>query len=457
MRLLPLLLLAACQSDPVDSAWTAPGCGDGVLDADEECDDGADNHDGLADACRRDCRLPRCGDLVVDSDEDCDDGAFLGGDGCTPGCVSEVGQSEVEPNDDSDSANTWIGPTAYGSLIDGDIDCYAVDATDCGDVGAALVGECPDLAVLGLYDPEGARIAQGSPGADGCAVLDPFEAEGARLVDGGRWTVCVEGLLGEDVPGYGLQVEVTAVGEVVHDVDEADDPDGDGLPDRCDLDRDGDGVLDDDDNCPDVQNGPDATPLAPDSDGLLRSWLRAGPYTGLSSPDTCLPSVESLVAEDDSTALPAIGDAAGTLLWSAFWSDIGRVSLYDLATVDAPREAYIAVYVRSDTTRSATLALGPDDGARAWLGGVEVLSINGCQGTTLDQFQAEVELVEGWQTLLIKVFDQGGDWANYARFLDADGAPVLDLELSLDPAGAWVSDQTDSDGDGLGDACDPEP
>jgi hypothetical protein len=55
-----------------------------MLEADEECDDGAANSDTQPDACRTSCRLPFCGDLVVDTGEDCDppDGDAY----CTPLC-----------------------------------------------------------------------------------------------------------------------------------------------------------------------------------------------------------------------------------------------------------------------------------------------------------------------------------------------------------------------------------
>ncbi len=68
--------------DNVD-ADIPPNCGDGVVDEDEECDDGEDNSDFFPDACRTDCRLPWCGDGVVDTGEECDYGAL---------------NSDVEPN-----------------------------------------------------------------------------------------------------------------------------------------------------------------------------------------------------------------------------------------------------------------------------------------------------------------------------------------------------------------------
>ena len=49
-------------------------CGDGILDADEECDNGEDNSDTEPDACRSNCSEAYCGDLVVDQGEACDNG-----------------------------------------------------------------------------------------------------------------------------------------------------------------------------------------------------------------------------------------------------------------------------------------------------------------------------------------------------------------------------------------------
>lgn len=49
-------------------------CGDGCRRDPEECDDGAGNCDRCPNACRTDCRLPHCGDGTADTGEQCDDG-----------------------------------------------------------------------------------------------------------------------------------------------------------------------------------------------------------------------------------------------------------------------------------------------------------------------------------------------------------------------------------------------
>lgn len=62
-------------------------CGDGHLQVGvEECDEGDDNSDTEADACRTSCRRPFCGDDVVDSGELCDDGNNDDGDACDALC-----------------------------------------------------------------------------------------------------------------------------------------------------------------------------------------------------------------------------------------------------------------------------------------------------------------------------------------------------------------------------------
>jgi cysteine-rich repeat protein len=100
-------------------------CGNGRIDGDEECDEGAANSDAAADACRTTCLTPtaataassttaktattaisatamaatstawsktaRCGDGVVADGEDCDDGNRNDGDGCDADCLIEEG------------------------------------------------------------------------------------------------------------------------------------------------------------------------------------------------------------------------------------------------------------------------------------------------------------------------------------------------------------------------------
>jgi cysteine-rich repeat protein len=450
-------LLAACPEAPHDS-WLEPGCGNGVVEGSELCDEGADNSDTAPDACRSDCLPARCGDGVTDSQEACDDGDDHGGDGCTPLCEPELGALEVEPNDSPDQAQTLDDDRVNGSLSEGDVDCFEVPLEVCAALAAQLVGACPAPATLTLYDPSGDALAVGSPGPDGCAVLDPEHAPGARFTEGGDWALCVQGLLGGPVPFYTLQLEPVPPEDASYPLSDEDDPDGDGRPDSCDDDRDGDGVLDEEDNCPDTPNGPDMAPLGPDAEGWIRAWLAIAPFTGRSSADTCQPSLDPLLAEDDASVTPAIGDTdlSGELVWSVLWGDDSRVDLEVFASVDAPREAYHAVYLYSETARTLTMTQGPDDGAFAWFNGALVFETRVCQGTVQDHYSVEVDFEAGWNTLLVKVYDQGGGWGNYVRFLDGD-QPVTDLELSLSPEGAWRPDQEDSDGDGVGDACDDTP
>ena len=61
----------ACLSDcsGFDTSGCAPAeCGDGIVtsSAGEECDDGEQNSDTDADACRMDCKASYCGDGVID-------------------------------------------------------------------------------------------------------------------------------------------------------------------------------------------------------------------------------------------------------------------------------------------------------------------------------------------------------------------------------------------------------
>src|SRR5262249_9279789 len=67
------------------------GCGDGVLQAGEECDAGPANANTPEAPCRPDCALPHCADGIPDlaRGEQCDDGNTTSGDGCSSRCYIE--------------------------------------------------------------------------------------------------------------------------------------------------------------------------------------------------------------------------------------------------------------------------------------------------------------------------------------------------------------------------------
>ena len=443
-----------CRSDlPVEEIL--PACGNGIVEPDEQCDDGADNSDSRADACRTQCRVAQCGDGVVDSAEACDDGNLWGGDGCGLTCGLEEGALDTEPNDSWDAAQDLGLGEVTGSLSGGDVDCYAFDVAECHTIAVSETGDCSVPLRLSLHAPDGSMVAVSGMDASGCAAIDPVEEPGARFASEGQWAVCAAALLDREVMSYTLSVQSGESIDFELPLSDSQDFDGDGLIDECDGDRDGDGLDNAEDNCPDIPNGPSNISPTVDSAGFVRHWMTLGPFDGEQSAKTCLPTdVERL--GDDASAEPVYGDVVDGRTWQLFISDSAHVNFIDeYATVDAPREVYAITWVHTPQARDVTLGLGPDDGARVWLNGEVVQEVASCQGVVVDKFTEEVTLDEGWNRLLVKVYDQGGGWGTYLRFLE-EGLPVTGLELSLSSSGAWDFDQTDSDGDGIGDVCDDD-
>ncbi len=102
-----------CQSEQrqqassfAPSAW----CGNGLLEAGEQCDNGPDNAN-IPNQCRQNCVFPRCGDNIKDAGEECDDGNMANGDGCSVQCTRELalsltnvcGNQIIDPGEECDA------------------------------------------------------------------------------------------------------------------------------------------------------------------------------------------------------------------------------------------------------------------------------------------------------------------------------------------------------------------
>ena len=164
---------ALCVVGVVDAEGAI--CGDGIVTAPEDCDDGANNSDSDPDACRSDCSSAGCGDGVVDSGEDCDDGNQNGGDECPADCGNPSASETGDPTGADSESNGGSGEgTDSSTPTSGDDSANPSDPTDGGEGGSD--GTAGDesgsgTATAGETDDEGCGCRQDDRGAGSVAAL----------------------------------------------------------------------------------------------------------------------------------------------------------------------------------------------------------------------------------------------------------------------------------------------
>ncbi|MBI3332169.1 DUF4215 domain-containing protein, partial [Candidatus Peregrinibacteria bacterium] len=99
-----------------DCRFSTLYCGNGRIDAGEECDDGAQNSDVLPDRCRANCSNARCGDRILDQAEQCDDGDRISGDGCDAYCRREAFAGPIPSSVGSVVVQLPVFPTTPGTV-----------------------------------------------------------------------------------------------------------------------------------------------------------------------------------------------------------------------------------------------------------------------------------------------------------------------------------------------------
>ena len=164
--------IPGCQSPDPDCGG---GCGDGILEPNEACDDGnALNGDG----CEVDCSLS-CGDGVLGANEECDDGNALENDGCHNNCVlAFCGDGVVNAGEECDDLNH--------NPNDGCLECLRAF---CGD---GFVQEDVEVCDDGNLENNDACRTSCQPARCGDGLLDDGEEcdDGNRVANDGCSGVC---------------------------------------------------------------------------------------------------------------------------------------------------------------------------------------------------------------------------------------------------------------------------
>lgn len=174
-----------------DAPDAAPGCGDGVIDEGEACDD---LNAGPGDGCSPDCQIEEgyacdgapsacatvCGDGIQAGSEACDDNNVVDGDGCSASCVVEIGDGVVVINEvltaDAAEGPDWV-EFFNPSDVDVDLSGFTFTDSDPTHIYAFADGTViePGAYVRVIQDiaATGAGFDFGLGGADSVTLLDP--------------------------------------------------------------------------------------------------------------------------------------------------------------------------------------------------------------------------------------------------------------------------------------------
>ena len=145
--------------DGCDAFCMLESCGNGAIESGEECDDG-----GLidGDGCSSICRLERCGNGIADGAEACDDGNLIAGDGCDDACeIEECGNGVTDVGEQCDGGSGCsAGCTILGCVPGLDTDGDRLD--DCVETNTGRFVDSNNTGTSALLaDSDGDGISDG--------------------------------------------------------------------------------------------------------------------------------------------------------------------------------------------------------------------------------------------------------------------------------------------------------
>jgi len=93
------------------------------------------------------------------------------------------------------------------------------------------------------------------------------------------------------------------------------------------------------------------------------------------------------------------------------------------------RVAYLRSEIWSEKAQEAVLEIGSDDGIKVWLNGQLVHANNATRPVSPGQDKVKVSLRQGWNKLVVKLTQSGGEWALCVRLRKADGSKIEGLRF----------------------------
>ena len=114
-------------------------------------------------------------------------------------------------------------------------------------------------------------------------------------------------------------------------------------------------------------------------------------------------------------------DGRGFGEWERLVPFGGMINIAEVVGSEENSAAYLQARLWSESDQQVGLELGSDDGVKVWLNGQVVHSNNAARAVAPGQDKVKVGMKRGWNDLMLKITNGGGDWAACARVVGADG------------------------------------
>jgi hypothetical protein len=162
----------------------------------------------------------------------------------------------------------------------------------------------------------------------------------------------------------------------------------------------------------------------------LTAWEVSGPYTksgkdGAALHDAVFPPEEANAKGVVWEVLPPGG---GEKEFLPFCMDLDKKYGEKSNVV-----AYLRTNVWSPEDQKVQLEFGSDDGAKVWINGAVALSVPAARSFAVGSDKVAATLKKGWNPLLVKVWNGGGNWGAAARLRKPDGSKLDGLRAAIKP------------------------
>lgn len=96
------------------------------------------------------------------------------------------------------------------------------------------------------------------------------------------------------------------------------------------------------------------------------------------------------------------------------------------------RVAYLRTNLESESAQDAVLELGTNDGCKVWFNGKEIFGFKEGRPLIPGQDKLPIKLEKGKNTLMIAVYQHGGQWAAAARVADKAGKALAGVKATIE-------------------------